>query len=285
VKFHHPTAEIFVPDGTELRAAVTRITHLGIGAHQDDLEFMAFHGILECFASDRKWFGGVTCGDGAGSVRNGDLVAFSDARIKEERRLEQNKAAVIGGYGAMIQLDYSSSAIKNPDDSHLKDDLLSILDATRPEVVYTHNPADKHGTHISVVIAAIRALREMPGEARPGQVIGCELWRDLDWMPDAEKVLMDVSDGDQLAAELHAVFQSQLAGGKHYDIATIGRRSANTTFLDPHNRDATRKVIVGMDLTPLVHDETLDTVEFVSGFIERFHGEVKRELLQKLASA
>ena len=49
--------------------ALARVTHLGIGAHQDDLEFMAFHGILQCFHSETDWFGGVTCTNGSGSAR------------------------------------------------------------------------------------------------------------------------------------------------------------------------------------------------------------------------
>ena len=47
MKLHNPTAEIFIPDGLPVPAALKRITHLGIGAHQDDLEFMAFHGVLD----------------------------------------------------------------------------------------------------------------------------------------------------------------------------------------------------------------------------------------------
>ena len=67
MKFHHSTAGLYIPDNSAEDAALSRITHLGIGAHQDDLEFMAFHGILECFAKTDQWFGGVTCTDGAGS--------------------------------------------------------------------------------------------------------------------------------------------------------------------------------------------------------------------------
>jgi glucosamine-6-phosphate deaminase len=70
----------------------------------------------------------------------------------------------------------------------------------RPEVVYTHNPADKHDTHIGVTIAALQAMRELPRDQRPQQVIGCEVWRNLDWLPDDQKVLMDVSGRDNLAA-------------------------------------------------------------------------------------
>jgi len=52
MKFYQSAAEIFVPGRKLVAEALERITHLGIGAHQDDLEFMAFHGILNCFASE-----------------------------------------------------------------------------------------------------------------------------------------------------------------------------------------------------------------------------------------
>ena len=48
MNLHIPTADIFIPDGQPPAAALARVTHLGIGAHQDDLEFMAFHGIEAC---------------------------------------------------------------------------------------------------------------------------------------------------------------------------------------------------------------------------------------------
>jgi len=80
MQFHHSTAEIYVPDGRPVPAALKRVTHLGIGAHQDDLEFMAFHGILACHSSPSRWFGGVTCTNGAGSARAGRFRHFSDAR-------------------------------------------------------------------------------------------------------------------------------------------------------------------------------------------------------------
>jgi len=282
MKLHQPSAQIFVPDGKPVADALRRITHLGIGAHQDDLEFMAFHGILECFASETKWFGGVTCADGAGSSRAGKYKNYSDGQMMAVRRTEQNQAATIGQYGVMIHLDYPSSAVKSAADPSLKNDLKEIFAATRPEIVYTHNPADKHDTHIGVVIAALSALRELPRDQRPKKVVGCEVWRDLDWLPDAEKVLMDVGGHDDLAAALNGVFDSQIAGGKRYDLATLGRRTANATFFEPHAADKSNQMIFGMDLTPLVADETKDIVEFVCGFIERFRDDVKTKLRRRL---
>src|ERR1041385_739721 len=102
MKLNQQGAEVFVPDSRPLEEALRRITHLGIGAHQDDLEFMAFHGILQCFHTDTQWFGGVTCTNGSGSARSGPYANYSDAQMMAVRRKEQNNAAVVGRYGAML---------------------------------------------------------------------------------------------------------------------------------------------------------------------------------------
>lgn len=285
MKFHQSNATIHIPDGTPQEQALQRVTHLGIGAHQDDLEFMAFHGILECFARTDKWFGGVTCTNGAGSSRTGPYADFSNEEMMAIRRTEQETAATIGGFAAMLQLDYPSSGVKSATARELTDDLAAILSATRPDVVYTHNPADKHDTHIGVTIATLQAMRGMPRDQRPQQVIGCEVWRNLDWLPDEAKVLMDVSGRDNLAAALNGVFDSQIAGGKRYDLATLGRRAANATFFDSHSTDAATQLIFGIDLTPLVHDETSDIVGFVCDLIDRFQADVRTKLNQRLGIA
>jgi LmbE family N-acetylglucosaminyl deacetylase len=282
MKLHHRTAKIFVPDGKPLPAALKRITHLGIGAHQDDLEFMAFHGILQCFASTAKWFGGVTCTNGAGSSRTGVYANVSDRELRVIRAREQEKAAILGQYGVMVQLDYPSRRVKSPTDSALKNDLQKILAVTRPRVVYTHNLADKHDTHIGVVIAAIQAMRELPRRERPRRVTGCEVWRNLDWLEDADKVVMDVTGHDHLAAALNGIFDSQIAGGKRYDLATLGRRTANATFFAAHASDAASQLIFGMDLTPLVADESLEIVEYVSASIQKFQADVRTRLSRRL---
>ena len=280
MKLHNANARLFVPD--QASEPLTRITHLGIGAHQDDLEFMAFHGILACFRSNEKWFGGVTCTDGAGSSRTGAYADFTDEEMQRVRVQEQEAAAVVGNYGAMIQLGYPSSAVKSSSDASLKNDLLQILSATRPDVVYTHNPADKHDTHIGVFASTIQALREMPAAERPKSVCGCEVWRGLDWMQDNEKVVHNVAAHENLAAALNGVFDSQIAGGKRYDLATLGRRRANATFFESHAVDECESVSFAMDLTPLVADPSLDIVEYVLEFIHRFEADVRSKLSKRL---
>ena len=282
MKLHIPTADIFIPDGRPLPDALGRVTHLAVGAHQDDLEFMAFRGIIECFHSATDWFGGVTCTNGAGSSRIGNYARFTDDEMMAVRRDEQKQAAIVGRYSAMLQLDYPSSIAKNPGDTRLREDLRAILQASKPRVVYTHNPADKHDTHIAVVVPLIQAIRDLPRHERPEIVHGCEVWRDLDWLPDNEKVVHDVSGHDNLAAAVNGIFDSQIAGGKRYDLAVLGRRRANATFFSSHTTDSSDALAFAMDLSPLAHDDTLDIVAYVTGAIDRFREDVAAKLRARL---
>ena len=282
MQLSRPTAEIYVPDGIPDHAALARVTHLGIGAHPDDLEFMAFHGIAACFDGESGWFGGVTCGDGTGSARSGVYAEMSDAEMRGVRRAEQNRAAQLGLYSVMIHLDHTSPSIQDPRDDLLRRDLVAILRATRPRVVYTHNLADKHDTHVGVAVAAVKAMRSLSPDERPGTVYGCEVWRGLDWMLDREKVVHNVSKHEDLADKLNGVFRSQIAGGKRYDLGVKGRRHANATFLDSHALDGASSVALAMDLTPLVHDEKLDVADYVDGFIARFRDDVRERLRKSI---
>ena len=278
----HSATEIFAPDGKPRDAALARITHLGIGAHSDDLEFMAFHGIIACYEQKEKWFGGVTCSDGSGSARTGRYATISDAEMRDIRRAEQNRAAALGRYGAMIHLAHPSARIRLPDNEMLREDLAAILRATRPDVVYTHNLADKHDTHVAVVVAAIQAMRSLPRGERPATVYGCEGWRGLDWMLDREKSLHDLSGHAALADTLNGVFDSQITDGKRYDLGVAGRRRANATFLDAYAVGATDSLALAMDLSPLVSDDTQDLADYVDGFISRFRDDVRQKIRARL---
>jgi LmbE family N-acetylglucosaminyl deacetylase len=275
-------ADVFVPDGLGWEAAMARVTHLGVGAHQDDLEFMAYDGILRCYRNAQSWFGGVTCTDGAGSSRTGPYAHYTDAALCEARVLEQRQAAVVGEYGVMLQLGYPSRAVKEPGAAGLVADLRRILAWNRLECVYTHNPADKHDTHIGVVVALLDAVKGLPREARPRKIYGCEVWRDLDWLADAEKVVMDLSGRPNLAAALNGCFDSQISGGKRYDLGVLGRRSANATFFQSHASDAATQLAFAMDLTPFVEEDAPDLLEYVGGALDRFKEDVLGRLRRRI---
>lgn len=272
-------SDLFIPDEVVRPEAYARCSHLAIGAHQDDLEFMAFHGINSCYGDDGLWFGGVTCTDGGGSARAGKYADFSDDQMKAVRIDEQRKAAEIGEYSFVNQLGLASSTIKDPEQrGTLVDQLETILLQTQPEVLYTHNPADKHSSHIAVCLAVLEAIRRVPPFSRPKKVYGCEVWRDLDWLSDHDKVALDVSGNTELAEKLNACFDSQIAGGKNYAEAVMGRRTANATFFDSHSVDVINQLWFAMDLTPLAEDDTLEITEFIKAKITRFEDSVINEL-------
>jgi LmbE family N-acetylglucosaminyl deacetylase len=268
----HGNADIFVPDGTEIGSALARTTHLAVGAHQDDLEFMAAHGVVECFQNSARWFTGVVVTNGGGSARDFEYKDYSDERMMAVRQLEQRKAAFVGEYSAMLQLRHPSAAVKDAASPSVVADLVSILQQTRPDVVYTHNLADKHDTHVAVALRVVAACLALPADARPSRIIGCEVWRDLDWLCDADKVVMPVDRHENLHAALMGVFDSQIAGGKRYDLATAGRRRAHATYFESHGTDEHSALIWGMDLTPLLSGA--DPSELVKSYIARFEAEV-----------
>ena len=278
----NPLARLTIPDGKTVPDAISRTTHLGIGAHQDDLEFMAFHGILACYDKDDRWFGGVTITDGRGSSRAGKFKEWSDEQIAAERIREQEAAAVIGQYSFIAQLGFNSAAVRDAQQTAVRDELRRILESSRPEIVYLHNLADKHDTHVGCALRCIEAIRQLPQADRPKRVYGCEVWRDLDWLVDTEKTPMPISARPELARALNEVFATQIAGGKRYDLAVLGRRTANATFSNAHSTDQESAMQWAMDLTPLSQDDSLDPIAYTVGFIDRLKADVTSRLRKSL---
>ncbi len=278
MKFKSATAELFVPDGLPVEAALARTTHIAISAHQDDIEIMAAAPILECFQQPDRWFTGVVVTDGRGSPRNGLYEHYDDEEMRLVRFKEQRKAAIVGEYAAQVLLDYPSKMVKDGRNQQPVDDLAALFQATRPQVVYTHNLADKHDTHVGVAIKVIAALRSLPAAERPEKVYGCEVWRDLDWMVDGDKVPFNLSEHESLQAALLGVFNSQIAGGKRYDLASMGRRRANATYFESHGVDLASGLTYAMDLTPLIIQPDLGILSFIQNIVQHFAQDVTDRL-------
>lgn len=236
---------------------------------------MAHGGICDCMDRPTELaFGGVVVTNGAGSPRSAAYASYTDEQMQEVRRTEQREAAKLGRYKVQIQLGHPSAVAKASGDINLGADLDLIFSLCRPQVLYLHNPADKHDTHVGVLARCLEALRRLPASQRPALVLGCEVWRDLDWLVDADKIALDAGRRPELAADLLKVFDSQITGGKRYDLATLGRRSAHATFHTSHVTDALSGITWAMDLTPLVNDERLSLTGFASRHIRRFHEDV-----------
>ncbi len=74
------------------------------------------------------------------------------------------------------------------------------------------------------------------------------------------------------------MFDSQIVGGKRYDLASLGRRRANATYFESHAVDACQMMNFGMDLTPLIEDDTRDIGAYVLEYVDRFRQEVAANL-------
>jgi len=271
--FSNKAAEIFAPGQTDPLKALSKTTDLCIGAHQDDIEIMAYGPISKCYGSKDRYFTGVVVTDGDGSPRTGVYADYTAEDMKAIRAVEQKQAAQIGRYLAQVLLAYKSGDVKNPANPVIVNELKELILACQPEVLYTHNLADKHDTHVAVCLQVIRALREIPLEKRPKRVETMEVWRGLDWLCDEDKVVHDTAAYPNLSAAMLGVYDSQISGGKRYDLATQGRRLANATFFASHAVDDYEGICFGLDITELVNSNA-DPSDFIVGYIERFKNEV-----------
>jgi len=278
MNFSRAEADVFVPDGGDPAKALARTTHLCVIAHQDDIEINAYPAVAECYGRTDRFFTGVTVTNGAGSPRAGKYAAITDVQMQDVRREEQRAAARLGKYNLQLQLAHPSADVKKAGHTGVAADLKAIFSTCRPTVVYLHQPADKHDTHVAVLLRCLEALRALPRADRPKRVVGVEAWRGLDWLMDNEKIPLDCAAHPELALKIMQVFESQIAGGKRYDLAAIGRRQANATFHTSHATDKFTEIAWAMDLTPLVADEKLSVEEFTVGTIDRLRADVAARL-------
>jgi LmbE family N-acetylglucosaminyl deacetylase len=272
-----PSARVFCPDGRPVLLALGSSRQLGVVAHADDLEITAIKGILDGFAASEPSFCGVVVCDGAGAPKQGDLLNLTELEYRELRQAEQERAATLGRYAAAIGLSHPSSNVRARR-GEVGRDLDAILAAISPDVVYTHNPFDAHDTHVAVMLELIAAIQRQPETKRPARVIGCEVWRDLDWLPEAYRVALDVGDHGELQRDLLATFGSQLGGGKRYDLAVLGRRRAHATFHRADLADETSGLVFGVDLTCLIAPDAPELSQFVQEVLSAFQKDVVARL-------
>lgn len=249
-------------------------TDLVIAAHQDDIEIMCPQGIVKGYQSEVYGLVAVVATDGAGSPRTGKFANMTDDEMKKVRIEEQRAAQRVGDYSDLIMLNYTSSEIRDAANLSPVEDMKEIILNYRPKTVYIHNLADKHPTHVGTALKALAALRALPKEARPEKLYGCEVWRGLDWISDSRKVIFDLTGYEQVLSDVLNVYESQIAGGKEYEKAAMGRRYANATFSESHGVDKAALTAYAMDLTPLIEDDTLSPREFILDYVKQLVDEL-----------
>lgn len=256
---------------------IAKTTDLCIAAHHDDIEIMAYGPISKCYNSSSDWFAGVVITDGANSPRSGVYSDYSNEQMKQVRIKEQFDASVIGNYSAQICLGYPSTHLYSTSKDQIISDIMEIILKAQPKIIYTHNLADKHKTHVASALLVLEAIKRLPKDKQPQKVYGLEVWRGLDWLPDTQKVCFDTSKYPNIAKDIIRVYDSQINGGKKYDSAALGRRIANATFFESHNVDTSDSLSYGIDLTPIITEE-MDCVEFINNHINMFKDEVNKLL-------
>ena len=254
------------------------IKWLCVCAHQDDCEIMAIDGILKGYYSKKYSFALAVTADGRGSSRSGKYQDYTDEMMRETRIKEQKTAGEIGRYNSIYFLDYSSCEVKETYNESIINDYINLIKKLRPEVIYAHSILDKHKTHLGSVVHLIEAIRRLPKEYRPKKLYGCEVWRGLDWVDDDKKITFNVSRNKKLQKQLLNVFDSQIAGGKSYAEATIGRRYANATYCRSHKIDTCEMVSYAIDLMPLIKNEKLNIKEYALSFVDNLYSEIEKVL-------
>ena len=73
-------------------------------------------------------------------------------------------------------------------------------------------------------------------------------------------------------------FDSQVTGGKRYDLAALGRRAAHATFHTSHATDRVEGITWAMDLTPLVQNETLQPLDFTLKHVDGLRSDIETQL-------
>lgn len=253
------------------------VNFIAVSAHKDDIEMMAFDGIVKSLKGDGGFVAAVLT-DGGACPRAEEYKDVDDEDMAALRTAEQKRAAEAGGYSALYLLEKKSAEVKRGD-KEIIDNLVEIFEAyPAVEVLYLHNPFDRHPTHVAACLRAIEAVQRLSEDKKPKRIIGCEVWRDLDWLPNEDKIVMDVSGNEAFSAALMDSFTTQNAV-KRYDIASIARRKANATYFESHEGDDADALIYGVDLTAL-KDAGASVEDFVNTEIDAFRREILRNLAQ-----
>lgn len=269
----------YARDGSTPLVALSRTTHAGVFAHQDDSPIVGMHGIKECFRSREtppKRYFSIVVTDGARCTRAGRYAAFSEEEMVAAREQEEMAASHVGDYSGVALLRFPSLVARDGSNNKPTDDLVCLLARIKPKALYTHSPIDKHKTHLAIVLRTIQAMKELGKTYIPDMFVGGEGWLALDWVPEQHKIKMDITGFEGLASALINLYDSQVAGGsaKNYAEATLGRWLANATYADAYHPDQSECVIYGLNLRPLLEDPQLSVRDYLGAVVGGFRKNV-----------
>jgi hypothetical protein len=151
----------------------------------------------------------------------------TDDAMRTIRQREQEKAAVVGEYAAVVMLDRTSADVQGPGHVALVQELTDLLRAARPEVVYTHSPRTGIRRTYRWSSPPWPPAARCPPASAPRESSAARCGATSSGSPQRTRSRSDVSGRDSMGAALMGVFESQIVGGKRYDLAVPARRLAH----------------------------------------------------------
>lgn len=273
--FEDKTIHLWTPKRKNKIKELKKITHLGIGAHADDLEIIALDGIVKHFKNKKNNFFGIVVSDNKGKPRHPRYKDYSALKMQEIRKKEQIKAACLGEYAGLAFLNYPSPKIKKvKSKGEIEDKIKKLIESLMPSVIYTHSLTDRHPTHVAVALRVIGALRRLTIDKKEVKVYGVEVWGSLDWLLGKDKVVFDVSGYDELSASLLKAFKSQTYGNHRYDLGTLSRMKANAVYYKSHAFSGSTSLVYAMNLTPLINNKKLKIKKFLKYQLVSFEKDI-----------
>ncbi len=138
-------------------------TLLGIFAHPDD-ESVAAGGTLAKYAK-AGWNVELVCATRGDAGNWGGVEPTAAATLSQIRTKELGYASVQLGVRSVTFLDYKDGTLKDTHPGGIENDLIRIMEETKPDVVITHEPAGitNHPDHIKMSYAATFAFQVYAG--------------------------------------------------------------------------------------------------------------------------
>jgi LmbE family N-acetylglucosaminyl deacetylase len=262
-------AVAYVPSGEPLDQALGRVTDVCVVAHADDIEFGLLHAVVECQERADRRLLGVVASDGSGCPRGPRFAACSREEMIELRWKEQQEAARIGHYAAVIGLRLPSAQLRDSRERPAVTAAIAGILRRCPRMTTAHtHGVDRHDTHRAVLRRVLDAIHLLsPGE-RPRRLYGAAIWGGLEAAPRRLVVQFDVTQAEPLIERLVRVYKSQ-NDAKNYVEAVLGRLRQNAVFRDPHAVDDAALVALALDMTELI-DSPLDPVDWAANLAREF---------------
>lgn len=235
-------------------------------AHPDDAEFGCYALIRKCMKEGKRLLV-IVVTTGSKCPLAG---SFAD-RAEEMERIraeEQFEAARIGNY-SVLMLGYESADLRGAGSDLVCGVLEQILSQCSAAEIWTHNPFDRHPTHLSVLRLLLAAIRRMNRSKRPTKLYGAELWGGLDHVPAEHIEEFDVSDDLGLRRALIEAFRSQNEA-KNYAAGVPGREAGHATFRASHSNNRMTACDLALNMAPLLEDDTLSLEDWTKQLLDKY---------------